>query len=225
MASALREVIFRGLLPGDLAEAVRETAECLWVLRYAPKGSPDATKHAAKWLHWRNLAVRHRLLALNYSDPSLDAIRVALLMWILTSMVPLGLKRLGNLIAPTLHLMLRNAGRALDQYKGLFEVRMWVLTIGAMCSIIDSEDEKWFVEQLVEIGFVVNIRRFQQAYPTTDTLDALQGFQERFFYYDSVQRPRLERLARFISGGQDFGSNPTSQGSPSESSRKSRSPT
>lgn len=224
IAPALREILFHGLLPSDLAEAIQESAECVWVLRHAPKGLPDAVKHATRWLYWRNLSIRHRLLALKYSDPGLDAIRVALIMWILTAMVLLGLKRLGNLIAPKLHLLLQDADRTLDQWDGLFEVRIWIFTIGAMCSLIGGEEEKWFVEQLFDAGFLDNIRRLQKMYPTIEIVDVLTGLQERFFYYEPIQRPRLERLAQLISGTQDSESVASSQDIPSDAGAKSQSP-
>jgi hypothetical protein len=225
IAPSFQTLCYEGYLPEELVEAIQETAECTWVLLYAPHGAPAASKHAARWLQWRHAAVRYRLLAMSYPGSSLDAIRVGLLMWILTSMVILGLKRLGGLIAPKLRTILWSVDEPRLQWEGLVQAKTWVLTIGAMCSMVGSEEERWFVDQLFEIGFAEHIRRIRETHLQLDTSDVLRKFQANFFYYDAIQRPRLERLARLISGGPSETSSSASQSSPSDMSRKSRSPT
>ena len=44
---------------------VVETAEINWVLQHTKDGSEEASRHAMRWLQLHNVAVRHRLLALN----------------------------------------------------------------------------------------------------------------------------------------------------------------
>lgn len=224
IAPAFQALCRDGFFPDELVQAIQETAECAWVLQYAPLGAPETSKHAARWLQWRHAAVRYRLLAMKYPDSTLDAIRVALLMWILTSMVILGLKRLGGLIAPKLRIMLVT-GDFPYHWKGLVQVKMWVLTVGAMCAMVGSEDEQWFIDQLVEIGLPEYIRRFRESRPDYETVDVLRGFQEKFFYYDPIQRLRLDRLARLISGGPSETPSSVSRSTPSDPGRKSRSPT
>ncbi|KIV79772.1 hypothetical protein PV11_07317 [Exophiala sideris] len=227
IAPALQDILTDGYLPDDLVEAVLETVECTWVLNHAQTGSPEVKKHAARWLLWRNSAIRWRLLAMKYPDATHDAIRMALFMWVMTAMVLLGLKRVVGLNAPKLMLALK-VGRWPYEWQGLFELKMWVLTIGAMGSVIDSDEEKWFVEQIFEIGLADNIRRFREMSPDMETVDVLKRFQERFFYYEPTQRPRLERLATLIHDSRDFGSSTASMGTRSSFSdvgRKSRSPT
>lgn len=214
-----------GYFPEELVQAIQETAECVWVLLYAPHGAADASKHAARWLQWRHAAIRHRLLALEYPGSKLDAVRVGLIMWILTSMVILGLKRLGGLIAPKLRNILWSVDEPHYQWTGLLQVKTWILTIGAMCSMVGSEEERWFIDQLFEIGLPDYIQRFQEAHPQVDTADALRKFQSHFFYYETIQRARLERMARLITGGSSTTPSSASQSSPSDMSRKSRSPT
>ncbi|OQV05757.1 hypothetical protein CLAIMM_10433 [Cladophialophora immunda] len=223
-APALQRLCLHGYFPEELVQIIQETAECSWVLHHAPLGAPESSKHAARWLQWRHAAVRYRLLALEYPGSSLDAVRVGLLMWILTSMVILGLKRLGGLIAPKLRTIFWSVDEPHGQWEGLGQLKTWVLTIGAMCSMVGSDEERWFVEQLFEIGFVEHIRRFQETNPDFDTMDVLRNFQEKFFYYDAIQRLRLERLARLLSGGLSETPSSASQSSPSDLSRKSRSP-
>ena len=225
IAPTLQRLCNEGYFPEELVQAIRETAECTWVLHCASQGTPEVSKHAAKWLQWRHAAVRHRLLAMEYPGSSLDAVRVGLLMWILISMVILGLKRLGGLIAPKLRTILWCVEEPHHQWTGLVQAKTWVLMIGAMCSMVASEEERWFVDQLFEVGFVEYIRRFREANPGVDTADVLRKFQGDFFYYEAHQRFRLERLARLISGGTSETPSSASQSSPSDLSRKSRSPT
>ena len=225
IAPTLQKLCTQGYLPEELAQAIEETAECVWVLHNAPYGEPNASKHAARWLQWRHAAVRHRLLALEYPGSSLDAIRVGLIMWILTSMVVLGMKRLGGLIAPKLRTIFWSVEEPHLQWEGLIKVKSWILTIGAMCSMVGSEEERWFIDQLFEIGFVEYIRRVRERRPGAGTADILKEFQVDFFYYDAVQGVRMERLARLISGGLSDTSSAVSQSSPSDVSRHSRSPT
>ncbi|ETI25690.1 hypothetical protein G647_02464 [Cladophialophora carrionii CBS 160.54] len=225
IAPSFQQLCREGYLPEELVEAIQETAECAWVLLYAPYGAPGASKYAARWLQWRHAAVRYRLLAMDYTGSSLDAIRVGLLMWILTSMVILGLKRLGGLIAPKLRKILLSMDEPRLQWQGLVQAKTWVLTIGAMCSMVGSEEERWFVDQLFEIGFAEHIRCVRETHLELDTSDVLSNFEANFFYYDAIQRPRLERLARLISGGPSETPSSASQSSPSDASWKSRSPT
>jgi hypothetical protein len=225
IAPTLQKLCDERSLPYELIEAIQQTAECTWVLHFAPRGEPLVSKHAARWLQWRHAAVRHRLLALEYPGSSLEAIRVALLMWILTSMVILGLKRLGSLIAPKLRVILQGVEEPHVQWKGMMQVKTWILTIGAMCSMAGTEDERWFVDQLFEVGFTEHIRRFRDTRPDVEWADALRQFQTNFFYYEAHQQPRLERLARLLGGGLSETSSSASQSSPSDMSRKSRSPT
>lgn len=222
IAPALQDILGDGYLPNDLIETILETVECTWVLTHAQTDVPEVKKHAARWLLWRNSAIRWRLLAMKYPDATHDAIRIALLMWILTSMVLLGLKRIAGLLAPKLMLALQ-MGSWPYQERGLFELKMWVLTIGAMCSVINSDEEKWFVEQIFEIGLVDNIRRFREMSPDMEIVDVLKRFQERFFYYEPIQRPRLERLAQLMHGSRDFGSSPGSLDSPHDTKGNSQS--
>ncbi|KAK5193486.1 hypothetical protein LTR99_007037 [Exophiala xenobiotica] len=226
IAPALQDILTDGYLPDALAESILETVECAWVLRHARTGSsPEATKYAARWLLWRNSAVRYRLLATRYSDAVHEAIRTALFVWILTAMVvPLGVMRIAGLNAPRLLRTLKAADWPTHQWRGLLEVNMWILALGAMSAVIDSEEERWYLDQLFEVGMPENIRRYREFNPDVETVDVLKRFHERFFYYEPIQRLRLQRLAQLIGGAIDFSSNTVSLGTPSDRTSKSRSP-
>ena len=226
IAPALQDVLTDGYLPDGLVESILETVECAWVLLHARTGSsPEATKYAARWLLWRNSAVRYRLLATQYSDAVHEAIRTALFIWILTAMVvPLGVMRIAGLNAPRLLRTLEAADWPTQQWRGLLEVKMWILALGAMSAVVDSDEEKWYLDQLFEVGMPENIRRYREFNPDVETADVLKRFHERFFYYEPIQRPRLQRLAQLIGGAIDFSSNSGSLGTPSDRTSKSRSP-
>ncbi|EXJ86703.1 hypothetical protein A1O3_03656 [Capronia epimyces CBS 606.96] len=198
IAPALQELVSKRYFPDELAQAIQETAECTWVLSCTAMGSTDATKNAARWLQWRNAAIRHRLLAKSFSNSCHEAVRVALLMWILTSMVLLGLRRLGYLIAPKLQAILKGQYGARHHWRGLPEVKFWVLSIGAMCSSVDGEEEKWFLGQLFETGLAEHVRQIRARNPNLPTIDVLKTFQERFFYHGPIQQQRLKRLADLL---------------------------
>ncbi|KIW12508.1 hypothetical protein PV08_09785 [Exophiala spinifera] len=221
IAPAFQGILADGYLPDDLVEILLETVECAWVLRYARTGtSPQAAKHAARWLLWRNSAVRYRILAIKYTDMVHEAIRTALFIWIVTAMVvPLGVMRIADLNAPRLMRALQSAKWPTHEWKGLLEIKMWVLAIGAQAARLDSYEEKWYLDQLFEVGLPEKIRRFREHNPDFETVDVLKQFHQRFFYYEPIQQARLQRLAHLIGGRVDFGSR-----SPSDRTSKSRSP-
>ncbi|KEF61038.1 uncharacterized protein A1O9_02602, partial [Exophiala aquamarina CBS 119918] len=188
-----------GYLPDELGDVMHEIRECAWLLRYGTVEHSVAYKHALKWLQWRSAAIRCKLLSMAFSDASFEAIRVALLLWVLITTVTLGLKLLGHRMAPKLQSLLRTARNPYHQWKGRVDIQIWVLTIGAMCAGTDTEEENWFIERLFELGLPENIRLFREMQgPEATTTSVLRNFQEKFFYYDKMQKPRLERLAALI---------------------------
>lgn len=214
VAPALQERTVLGRLPAELARAVQEMVECAWVLNHAAMGSADATKCAARWLQWRHAAIRHRLLAMKFSNVCHDALRVALLLWILISMVVLGLQRLAYLIAPRLHAILERQDTARTGWAELAEVSMWVLSVGAMCSSIGGKEEGWFLERLLVMGLAEHIQQARAANRDLEIIDILKTFQQRFFYHEPTQELRLKRLAELVdaridhSGSQNAGLDP-----------------
>jgi hypothetical protein len=204
-APALQGASVSDYFPDKMKQIILETAECAWILQHARLKPCDAAKHALKWLQWRSAAIRYRLLGMEFSDLGLEAVRISLLLWVLTTMVLLGLKLLGHRVAPKLQAVMMASRNPYLQWQGRIELKTWVLTMGAMCAVTDSEEEDWFVEKLYEVGLPRNIRRFCEAHGGKfATLDVLRNFQEKFFYYDPIQSPRLERLARLISTEKPF---------------------
>lgn len=205
IAPALQGAVSDGYLPDDLSRIINEIKECAWVLQYGTLKPSIASKHAVKWLQWRSAAIRCRLLSMNFSDASLEALRMALLLWVLITTVLLGLRLLGHRLAPKLQSLLRTARNPYNQWKGRMDIHIWVITIGAMCAGTDTEEESWFVGKLFQLGLPENIRIFREIQgPGATTTSVLRTFQEKFFYYEKIQRPRLERLAMLLGGGKSF---------------------
>ncbi|KAK5065033.1 hypothetical protein LTR84_000868 [Exophiala bonariae] len=200
IAPALHGLTADGYLPDDLKGIIHEIRECAWVLRYGTVEPSPASKHAVKWLQWRSAAIRCKLLSISFSDASLEAVRVTLLLWVLITTVLLGLRLLGHRLAPKLQSLLRTAKNPYHQWKGRMDIQIWVITVGAMCAGTDSEEESWFVGKLFELGLPENVQLFREMQgPEATTASVLQNFQEKFFYYEKIQRPRLERLATLIT--------------------------
>lgn len=199
-AMAFRGALIDDFFPKQLRSVVDEMAECAWVLHNGTQQPSEASKHAVKWVQWRSAAIRYRLLALTFSDPALEAVRVGLLLWVLITTVLLGLRMLGPRIAPKLQLLLHAATSPHHHHwRNQVELQMWVTSMGAMCAVPDSQLERWCVGKLFDLGLAENIRLFRKIHgPGIMTLDVLRNFEEKFFYYDKVQRPRLERLARLL---------------------------
>lgn len=200
IAPALQGLTADGYLPDDLTTIINEVRECAWVLQYGTLEPSLASKHAVKWLQWRSAAIRCRLLSMSFSDASFEAVRVTLLLWVLITTVLLGLRLLGHRLAPKLQSLLRTARNPYHQWKGRMDIQIWVITIGAMCAGPNSEEESWFVGKLFELGLPENVQLFREMQgPEATTASVLRNFQEKFFYYEKIQRPRLERLATLIN--------------------------
>ncbi len=194
IAPALRQRPARSMIPQAMQGVIEETAEINWVLQHAKDGSPEASKHAMRWLQVHNMAVRHRLLGLNLPDPRLDAFRAALVLWVVTTTTLLGQQRLGARIAPQVRMKLDFA-RSRGLYWGTdSDIEAWIHSLGGMCAISDSLDEIYFIENLgnlllkrVSAGEVLNAKGI---------LGHLEELQLQFFYHEAVFGSRAQNLAR-----------------------------
>jgi len=203
IASALRYSPTNDFVPAQMKRIIEDVAECVWVLHRAQSAPPEVAIPATRWLTVRSAVMRHRLLQLEFAEePGLEAFRVALLMWILTTMTLLGLKRLGRLIAPQLRAISQQACSPTRHWKGRVDIMIWVLMVGAMCAAPGSADEKWFVHNMIERGSTRHVEWDMKLQGQSDrVMEVLRRFHQRFFYYDAVQQPRLARLSAFLSVG------------------------
>jgi hypothetical protein len=197
IAPALRDRSEDSIIPLTMANVIDETTEINWVLQQAKHGSPEASKHAMRWLQIRNMAVRHRLLGLSLPDHRLDAFRAALVLWIVTTTTLLGQQRLGARIAPQVQLKLKAASSHALDWEGDTDVQAWILSLSAMCAISNSAEEAWFISKLSNMiprPDVAGVHVSEKA-----VLDNLTDLQRRFFYHEAVYAPRAETLAKKLA--------------------------
>lgn len=191
----------RNQIPLVLQHIIDEIAELNWVLIHAKGGSPEASKHAMRWISMRSMAIRHRLLGMEVRDPRLDVFRATLVLWIVTTTTLLGLKKLGFVLAPQIVKKLQTVSeQGLDFTQ--HDVHAWMLSLGAFSAIPGSTHQEWFVGQLVN---VLQSRRSpdeldtQTAFDEKILLEELRELQRTFFYHDAVHGEYLQRLAKQIA--------------------------
>ena len=197
---ALRHRPHEQIIPLPLQNLVDQIAELNWVLVHAKSGSPEASKHATRWLQMRSMALRHRLLEFIVTDPRLDVFRSALVLWIVTTTTLLGLKRLALVIAPQLRAKLQAVTDQNFEFAHL-DIKAWTLSLGAMSAMPGSPDATWYIGMLADM---INAKRF--AGGTTlvgtdsfDLLGELRQLQESFFYHEAVHGEYLQALAMNIA--------------------------
>lgn len=165
-------------------QVVREIIECVKVA-VCTSAVQEPPSKALRWLHLRNLSIRHHLLCMNSEDPRSMALHTALQMWILIAFTRMGPVRTTKVMAPKLRNMLLKI--VWKSWVGHEDIYAWILSIGAMAAR-ETVLEKWFTEQIVCL-------------PTGDefcSIEQLRQFSEQFFYVDSIQSTWLGRLAEQI---------------------------
>ncbi|EXJ85107.1 hypothetical protein A1O3_05782 [Capronia epimyces CBS 606.96] len=182
------------IVPTGLRWIILDLAVVLSVLRSSQSPDMALGKLPADGIHWvhiRTLAIRHRLLSMDLSDPRSGAIRTAIVLWIFRIFTISGRKRSIKIIAPFLREMLLTIVDHL--WDGHEEVRLWILTVGALSASSGSDCHDWFVGEL---------RRCLTSTldnPDPDTIfDALILLSERFFYLALEEASTLRSLAKDI---------------------------
>ena len=197
IATALRQPPRTLIIPPEIQQLIEETADINWVLANAKDGSPEASKHALRWIQIRSMAVRHRLLGLQLTDLRLEALRGALVLWIVTSTTLLGQLKLRFRIAPKIRASLRAASHQNLEWKAHIDIKAWVLSLGAMCCAPGSVDDLWFLRKLSDLmtssGIIEPIFSANDEDVIFHKLEHLQG---RFFYHESVFGMWLRNLAK-----------------------------
>ncbi|ETN41245.1 uncharacterized protein HMPREF1541_03180 [Cyphellophora europaea CBS 101466] len=198
LCPALRLEPRHQIIPPPIQALIDEVAELNWVLIHAKEASPDASTHAMRWIQMRSMAIRHRLLLFEVQDPRLDAFRAVLVLWIVTTTTLLGLKRLALVIAPQIRRKLKAVTEQGLEFNHT-DIKAWMLSLGAMSAVPESEDARWFIRKLADL--LVSSGAVFQAQTATDedkVLNELRGLQEKFFYHDAVHSPYLATLAKKV---------------------------
>ncbi|KIW12708.1 hypothetical protein PV08_09986 [Exophiala spinifera] len=160
-------------------------------LRPSSMSAPRALQ-VTHWVTMRNMAIRHRLLALTTDDPKVNAVRVAIIMWTLLTMNITGRTKTVKIMAPMLRSILGKVPQS--GWIGNSLVHLWILVVGFSCTIERGDDSAWFVKQCYHVG---NFQRVPD--PSGDgrrnLAEKLEDFQRGFFFDVQVQRPRTQKLA------------------------------
>lgn len=197
IAPALRDQPRTSIIPATIQHLIEETAEINWVLTNGKDATPEASKHAMRWIQMRSMAVRHRLLGLGLPDLRLDCIRVALVLWIITTTTLLGQKKIGPNIAPQLRHRLKLASSQNLDWKSHNDVKAWILSLGSMCAMAGSIEETWFAVKLNDVMSSTS-SDWQLVTQSSETLlvQKVKELQERFFYHEAVYGPWVQNLSR-----------------------------
>lgn len=186
------------VIPSAIQHLLEEIAELNWVLMHAKDSSLEASQHAMRWISMRSMAIRHRLLAFEVIGPRLDAFRAILVLWIVTTTTLLGLRKLALVIAPQIRAKLKAVtSQGLDFNH--HDIKAWMLSLGAVSAMPESDDARWFVRKLADLfttsGVVAPTQRLANEHVV---LNELRKLQHNFFYHEAVHAPYFERLAKSI---------------------------
>ncbi|RMZ82644.1 hypothetical protein DV738_g1643, partial [Chaetothyriales sp. CBS 135597] len=196
IATGFKEGTNARLIPLTIQQLIDETADISWVLSNANDGSPEASRHALRWIQIRSMAVRHKLLGLTLNDQLHNALRSTLVLWIVTSTTLLGKVKLRFFIAPQVRAILRSAAHERRDWNGHFDIKAWILTLGSICCFPGSPDQDWFVRKLYQ--FIVNTAPFDRSSLLSEDVvfHQLEHLMGRFFYHEPVFEGGLRSLAR-----------------------------
>ncbi|KEF51765.1 uncharacterized protein A1O9_12102 [Exophiala aquamarina CBS 119918] len=183
------------LIPLELGTLIGQVCETYSIRSQLRTSSMVASRvmQATHWITTRNMAIRHRLLALKTDDSRVHALRVAIIMWTLLSMNVTGRTKTVKHMALTLRLILAEISD-LDWIDSE-DIGLWILLVGFACSAEGSEVSVWYAEQCYCFGSGLIPVSLDQ-----DREDGLamqlESFQLGYFFDLQVQRSRTRRLAQ-----------------------------
>lgn len=180
------------VIPPAIQLLIDEISELNWVLMHAKDTSPEVSQHAMRWISMRSMAIRYRLLAFDVQSPRLDAFRGTLVLWIVTTTTLLGLKKLALVIAPQIRMKLKAVTSQGLEYNHR-DVKAWMLSLGAVSAMPESDDARWFVRKLTDLILTSDVAADEDV-----VLSELRKLQFNFFYHDAVHATYFEELAKSI---------------------------
>jgi len=182
------------ILPLNLRVLIEQVLES-YSIKVRLQTSSMSASRAMEITHWitkRNMAIRHRLLALKTNDLNVHALRVSIIMWTLLTMNVTGRTKTVKVMAP----MLRSILAGIPPSNGFSnkDINFWILLVGFSCTVEGSEDSAWYAKQCCRFS---NWQRPADATQDWDEslAERLENFQRGFFFNAQVQRARTKRLA------------------------------
>lgn len=190
------------IVPASLRWVILDLTVVLSALRSSQSSDQKAKRLPQGGLHWiyiRNLAIKHRLLEMEFEDPRSEAVRIAVVMWIYMCFTYAGRRRSIKVIAPFLGQTLLELSN--DDWEGHEEVHLWILCIGGLSATVGSDTHTWFLTEINNspIGTLED----------ADTIfDVLVSLSHKFFYLEPAQMSILKALARGILSVRSSGHSP-----------------
>ena len=180
----------RDIIPTELRWIIMDMAVCLCVLqdKTPENGSKDAPAEILHWLHLRNLAIRHRLMSLEFEDQRSRALRLALLIWDLLVYTVAGRKRTAKVVAAQLRDCLTAVPTGAWMHHE--QVYLWVLSVGAMSTTEGSELNTWYVRETVSAMKVVEDAQNLDI----TSFEDFTSLEFKFLYHEYVQKKSLLKL-------------------------------
>jgi hypothetical protein len=161
-------------------------AFCEKVLRASSTSVKPFPEDLPRWLFCQDLILRHQLLEMKLLDPTLQILRMTLLIWLTVVLTTLGQTEVSARMAGTLHqtitMRLRGEWAASSSLKG------WTLSLGAMCADPTSVSGRWYMAELRHMLLLNGCHRHA-------TFERLERLQEQFLYFPVGQETMLSNLA------------------------------
>lgn len=191
-ASGLLTSAHQDIITANLRWVILDLAVALSVLKTLRSSLPPQETKPTEGLHWiymRTLAVRNRLLHMDLQDARSDAVRIALLLWIFMCFTVAGRRRSIKVVAPFLKQTLEVVPE--EQWEEHEEVRLWVLSIGALSAAVGSEVHEWFKSRIIVLPVA-------ELGDSDLILGAMTALSDKFFHLESAQKNDLRALANDI---------------------------
>jgi hypothetical protein len=189
IASGLLTSAHQEIVPSALRWVILDLAVVLAVLRSKPSsiaGSPSQSPDGRHWTYLRSIAIRHRLLHLEFEDPRSDALRIAVVLWMFLCFTVAGRKRSVKIIAPFLVQTLSEIPAG--DWEGHEEIHVWILATGVLCATVGSDEHTWFLGELNDAWDMT-------FHAPQDIFTTLVTQFERIFYHEPAQKFGMRALA------------------------------
>ena len=171
-----------------LRTVIEDMIECVQLTDYAWTDR-ESQPSISRWLFVRNLAIRHRLLSMKFKNVATEALRIALIMWIMIVMTSFGARRSAKVMVTRLkENLLKTEGIDWNEHYGLL---VWVFLIGAIAAEGTSA-ENWFLAHFAKIC------QYRRISGETQLCELCKSF----FYVDTIQRPSLRNLVKRLSSAE-----------------------
>lgn len=192
------------MLPAGLKDLVMHILES-YNVKTGLKASLVSQSRSFEVTHWvtkRNRAVWKRLLAFVTLERKVQALKAALIMWILLCMTLTARVRTVKEMASNLKSSMDHIPA--EEWCRHEDVRLWILMMGYHCAEEESDTFIWFAEQIRRVQSLKRKAIGTMPTPNEGLLTVLVRFQRGFLFHDPVQMPRTERLVEWMTWWDDL---------------------